>query len=192
MSKFRGPAKWRADGPTRTNTGSSIRGKPISNPILLTEDDEFPIRTPGTGIATLVGTEGVEKQLHLRASAIVRPNSKVNSQNIPSSDVAEPSTAEEPAPVTPPQPSYVPPSPPQRQPAPVRNSTTSKPSGSSEGKPQRKKSSLRSVFGRLFGKKQKTSPSTSPRIPERSDLRVGQHRSVSDSTLAISSLAKKS
>lgn len=177
MSKFRGPAKWRGDEPKRSNTGSSIRGKPISNPILVTEDDEFPIRTPGTSIATPGGAEGVEKELHLRASAIVRPNSKVNSQNIPSSDLAEASIANPTASETPPEPSYAPPSPPQVQQAPVRSSTASKPSGSSEGKPQRKKSSLRSVFGRLFGKKQKISPSTSPQIPERSNLRVGQHRS---------------
>ena len=186
MSRYKGPPKWRVDGPTRTNIGPSIRGKPISNPTLLSEDDEFPIREPGTGIATPLGNEGAEKQLgFLRASTISVPGSKAISRNITLTKVAEPSTPADTEPVTPPQPYYAPPSPPQRQMNPVPSSIASKPSGSSVGKHHRKNSSLRSVFGRLFSKKQKNSPSTSLRIPEKSRSRIDLHRSVRHSNPAV-------
>lgn len=191
MSKFKGSAKWKLEESKRTNAGPSIRGKPISNPIPLTEDDEFPIRTPGAGIATPLGTEGVEGHLQLRASAIFRPASTAHSQNIPASESAEPSTVERTAANTPAQSFHALPFSAHDQSSSVRNSRNSKALGSSDGRPQRKKSSLRSVFGRLFGKKQKINPSTSPRIPERSQLRAGHHRSVSERTCFCVSQLKK-
>ena len=177
MSKFRGSAKWKADTPRRTNTGASIRGKTISHPIPFADDDEFPIREPGTGIATPLGTEGIEKQLHSRASPVTRPRSSVQSDKISEAGLEE-STPER-TPSVPPQPSYSPPAPPHIQPSPLRNSITSVPSGSNEGKPQRKKSSLKSVFGRLFGKKQRNGSASGPRAQGPSSVRAGQHRSVS-------------
>jgi hypothetical protein len=181
MSKFRGSGKWRAEPPRRTNTGMSIRGKTISNPVLVTDDDEFPIRTPGAGIATPLGGEGAEKQLQLRTSANSRPNSKVLSELIESTELAESSRAERTIPSS--QPPRTPSSPPQAQPEPIGLPIASKTSEFSQGKPQRKKSSLRSVFGKLFGKKQRNT--RSPRIPERSSQRQGQHRSVNNHRLYL-------
>lgn len=64
------------------------------------------------------------------------------------------------------------------QPSGLRNSIISVPDAPSINKPQRKKSSLRSVFGKLFGKKRKgSSSSSSNRASGSSDVRAGQHRS---------------
>lgn len=172
MSKIKGSGKWRADPLKRTNTGMSIRGKTISNPVLLTDDDEFPIRTPGASIATPLGTDGPARQAQLRSSANSRPGSQVLSEHLKSTEAGEPSQRERATPSS--QPPRTPPSPPRAQPAPSGAHIAS--NVASEGKAQRKKSSLRSVFGRIFGKKQRNSPS--PRIPERSNLRQDQHRSV--------------
>lgn len=182
MSKFRG-GKWRPDAARRS---PSIRGKTISNPIPLTDDDEFPIRTPGAGIATPLGTEGLEKQLQLRSSSgLTRSDSAVLAENTALTDFAEASRAKTPSP---PQPSYAPPSPPQAQSTLPRDSVVSKPPSPNDAKPQRKKSSLRSVLGRLFGKKAKNGPSPSTNPP---DWKAGQHRSVSDLKSSSGSLANK-
>ena len=172
MSKFRGTGKWRIDGPVRTNTGSSIRGK-ISAPIIA-DDDEFPIRLPGTGIATPLGKDSMEKQLQLRSSAgsgqILQPD-RIASNGIGDAPRASPS---------PPHPSHEPPPPPINQPSVLRTSTASTPSGTNDGKPQRKKSSLGSVFRKIFGgKRRKDSSSSSTAAQGPGGFRAGQHRSVS-------------
>jgi hypothetical protein len=153
MSKFRGPTKWRTDGPVRTNTGSSIRGK-ISAPIIA-DDDEFPIRLPGTSIATPLGKE-----------------------SIASNGIGDSPPRASPPP--PPQPAYEPPPVPTNQASTVRTSVASNGPVSNEGKPQRKKSSLGSVFRKIFGgKKRKDSSSSSTTTQGPGGFRAGQHRSVS-------------
>ena len=171
MSKFKGPPKWKREPIARTNTGLSIRAKGISGPIPLPDDDEFPIRTPGAGIATPLGEDGVEQQPFFRGSVVDRPDSTVlvagntatvdfGAQTVERGDT----------------PSVRPPireSPPiQDRRSLVQASISSKPSASSVGKPERKKSSLKVVLGRLFGRKQKASQ------PTNLTVRAEQHRSV--------------
>ena len=178
MSKFRSPSKWRPDGITRTNTGGSIRGK-IGPPIPIPDDDEFPIRTPGTGIATPLGTGSVEQPLGLRGSTATDRSLQQTgiaasgfTDRPQSASIPAQSSAEEPLRRT-------------TQPSALRNSTASIPSRSSVGKPQRKKSSLRSVLGRLFGKKRKGgSTSSNEKDQSPSGVRADQHRSVSTLFLA--------
>jgi hypothetical protein len=182
MSKFRGPGKWKSEALARTNTGSSIRGK-ISAPIPIVDDDEFPIRSPGSGIATPVGAEGIEKQLQLRSSVLARPESAAMIERSTPTHQGEPAIAEE-GPSTS-QPSFYQPS----------NSATTHTASTavatsvnsippvtslpptSDGKPQRKKSSLRSVFGKLFGRKSRSDANR--RSGDQSEVRAEQHRSVS-------------
>jgi hypothetical protein len=171
MSKFRGAGKWRTEGPVRTNTSSSIRGK-ISAPIIA-DDDEFPIRLPGTGIATPLGKGSMEKQMQLRSSngsvQLLQPN-RIASNGIVDSPRPSPS---------PPQPLHDPPPPPTHQPSALRTSIGSSPSGSNYGKPQRKKSSLGSVFRKLFGGKKRKDSSSSNPTAQGPGGKAGQHRSVS-------------
>jgi hypothetical protein len=171
------------------NTGSSIRGKmffesfyrkfianlprgKISAPIPFpTDDDEFPIRTPGAGIATPLGSEGMETRL--RASIAAELDNTALQTGIPMSNTIDPklsmsSTAGPPQIL-----------PETNHPSALRNSGTSVPSGSSIGKPQRKKSSFRSALSRMFGKKSKNGGSTSPQEQDASGVKAGQHRSVS-------------
>ncbi|KAE9381688.1 hypothetical protein N431DRAFT_491010 [Stipitochalara longipes BDJ] len=171
MSKFRGAGKWRSEGPSRTNTGSSIRGK-ISAPIPI-PDDEFPIRSPGTGIAVPLGTDGVEARL--RASIATELDNTALQTGIPIVSTVDPklpiqSTAGQAQPFREIQ------IPRTNQPSSQRDSGTSVPSGSSMGKPQRKKSSFRSALGRLFGKRSKNG-GTSPPEQGTSGMKAGQHRS---------------
>lgn len=158
------------ESPNRTNTGSTIRGK-ISAPIPIPDDDEFPIRTPGTGIATPLGAEGPEKQL--RTSAIPRRNSSIHpAEGVAVADFVEPAVARSIQNSA--RPSYESPIHQTRKPSPLRNSAGSAvPSKSSNGKPQRKKSTFRSVFGKLFGKKKPNRQSAETTREHR------QHRSVS-------------
>lgn len=177
MSKFRGAPKWRAEGPARTNTGSSIRGKTISQPIPFPDDDEFPIRTPGTGIALPLGADGIER---LRISTTA---SELNNAPHQTGDFTTGTR-------TPPMPRETPPPPPEaqvprtiqghkpNQPSGLRNSVAGVLDAPGIEKPQRKKSSMRSVFGRLFGKKRKDSTSSNMGASGSSDVRAGQHRSV--------------
>jgi hypothetical protein len=149
MSKFRGPGQRRADGPNRTNTRSSIRGK-ISAPIMVA-DDGFPIGMAGTGMTTSLGTDGMERQLQLRSSAV----SAAVQQNRITVDGFGDSTRAEPLSSIPPQPSRESPPPPTNQSLALLVSMASTPSGISIGRTHRKKSSLRFVLGRLFSKTQK-------------------------------------
>ncbi|KAK0119190.1 hypothetical protein ONS96_012254 [Cadophora gregata f. sp. sojae] len=181
MSKFRGTGKWRAEGPARSNTGTSIRGKTISQPIPFPDDDEFPIRTPGSGIALPLGADGIERLRESTATDEI--DSTSHQTGIAVSDYTTGTR-------TPPMPTEPPPPLPEaqvmrniqghrpNQPSGLRNSIASVPDAPSIDKPQRKKSSLRSVFGKLFGKKRKgSSPSSSKRASGTSDVRAGQHRS---------------
>lgn len=169
MSKFKAAPKWKKEPLERTITGASIRAKGISGPIPLPDDDEFPIRTPGTGIATPLGEDGVEKQLFRRESVVDRPDSTVLVPgNTATIDFGGQTIEEGDTPnIRPPVRES---SPPQDRRSVAQASLSSKPA-SSVGKPQRKKSSLKVVLGRLFGRKQKASPSTNPIV------RAEQHRS---------------
>lgn len=170
MSKFRDPAKWKAEGLTRASTGFSIKKESISAPIPRVEDDdEFPIRTPGASIATPLGRTSLDKSIRFptapspRRSAlnISEPIESGRPNKTPSagSDHTNGVIASQP------------------EPSVLRRSIGSAHSNRSPEKPQRKKSTLRSVFGKLFGRKRK---STSPpaRKTDSQDLRA-QHRSVS-------------
>lgn len=168
MSKFRGSGKWKPDGPARTNTGSSIRGR-ISAPIIA-GDDEFPIRLPCAGIAAPLERDSMERQPQLRSSTS-------SGQILQPDRIASPRASPPPA-----QPSHEPP-PPPNQPSALRTSAVSNPLNSNDGKAQRKKSSLGSVFRKIFGtKKRKDSLSSRGGAQGPGDFRAGQHRSVSSST----------
>jgi hypothetical protein len=169
MSKFRASGKWNADAPSRADTGS-IRGKIISNPIPI-EDEDFPIRTPGTGIAIPLGVNGEEQPLRS-----MRASTGPDLENIMERPVGVPADQRESSTLVP----ALPEERTSRRTSPPRISTTSVPSKSSMAAPQRKKSSLRTVFGRIFGKKRKSVASSTARVPSPGgESRTGQHRSVS-------------
>jgi hypothetical protein len=173
MRKFKGAGRKPAT-PSRSNTTSSIRGK-ISAPIpISTADDEFPIRTPGTGIAMPLGQEGLERELRAAPTPLQVETVKQEEADISAPVEEQPRAApSEPPPTVP---SHENPAPQARQVSPLRGSGVSNPSGSSIEKPQRKKSTLRSVLGRLFGKKRKSGSSADG--IHASSPRAGQHRSV--------------
>ncbi|PBP25801.1 hypothetical protein BUE80_DR003270 [Diplocarpon rosae] len=137
-SKPRGVGKRRAEDTARTNTASSVRGKSISQPFPLPHDDEFPIRTPGTGIA-----------LPLDAASAARKSPPPSSE----AQILRYSQGRRP-----------------NQPSGLTNSVASIP-GSNVEISQRKKSSMKSVLGRLFGRKRKDVQ------PPRTAERAEQHRS---------------
>lgn len=162
MSIFWTPGK----APIRSNT---IRGT-IGPPIPKVYDDEFPIRTPGTGIATPIGEKSQEQALGVRASTATDQSTLHG--GIASNDSTNPAEAafipaqliEEPVPRT-------------TQPDALRNSMTSGPSGSSIEKRRRGKRSLRSVLGRLFGKKRRNDSTSGQTDLGPATLRRNQHRS---------------
>jgi hypothetical protein len=160
MSKFKGHGK------SKTNSGSSIRGK-ISHPIPL-QDDEFPIRTPGTGIATPVGSvdfgRGGLISMANTTELDGKPGLAISTFDDKAIGTYTATVTTQPSPEGKLRRSKVS--------STARNSTASGLSAS--GKPQRKKSTLRSVFGRLFGKKSSSVSS----IDGKPDTRE-QHRSVS-------------
>lgn len=142
--------------PPRSRTGESIRGK-ISGPIPI-PDDEFPMRNPGTGIAT----------------STPLPEDNNNDRQWPADQQVMPDTAEAggrgrnvDSVVGPSGPGSIKGSiqrsSPQSQrrtnpPSTLRHSVISENtdrSVTSKDKPQRKKSTLGGVFSRLFGKKKK-------------------------------------
>ncbi|CZT01471.1 hypothetical protein WAI453_006930 [Rhynchosporium graminicola] len=182
MSKFRGAGKWRVEGHARSNTGSSIRAKSISQPIPFPDDDEFPIRTPGSGIALPLSADGTERLRETRANGdidIVAHQTGIAVSDYTTGTRAPPMPTEPPPPLPDAQIMRTIQGHRPNQPSGLRNSITSVPDAPSIEKPQRKKSSLRSVFGKLFGRKKKeTSPSSSERASKASDVRAGQHRSV--------------
>jgi hypothetical protein len=165
MSKFTKTGTWKSETTGRTNTGSTIRGK-ISAPIPIQDDDEFPIRSPGTGIATPLGSrtsDGLEKVM--RGSAISgRESGLTQGENgmgmgMGMGSYVEPTRRIGSSPQASGRPSYNTYRRPEtisamRSPSPIGGAT----SRSVTSKPQRKKSTLRGVFGKLFGKKRKDVP----------------------------------
>ncbi|KAI3534708.1 hypothetical protein CSPX01_11852 [Colletotrichum filicis] len=161
----------------RSLTGQSIRGK-ISGPIPIPSpvDDEFPMRNPGTGIATPL-TEGDMKeqmmhppQAEQRAGSIVSvPHPQPEVSQAPRADsVIAPTgsagsgsgSASSPTSATHATQANTPQS--QRRTNASSNlrysavSASSEQTGASKDRPQRKKSTLRGALGKLFGRKKKT------------------------------------
>ncbi|KAH8815159.1 hypothetical protein F5884DRAFT_166862 [Xylogone sp. PMI_703] len=170
--------------PRRSVTASkSVREKKISAPIPIKDEDGFPIRTPGSGVATsTLGNEHDATQVQLRNSAFTAPrfapyrdgsSSQYSAEPLPQSQRSGVST-HEPLPEIEHQ---------QSNTSQVlrRSSAMSRRSVSMRGRPQRKKSSFRTVVGRIFGKKQKgtsiSSPIGSSDGPPDTGW-AGQHRSV--------------
>ncbi|KAK6227041.1 hypothetical protein QIS74_00596 [Colletotrichum tabaci] len=155
----------------RSLTGQSIRGK-ISGPIPIPSpsDDEFPMRNPGTGIATpLAGGDMKNQQLHLpqaepRAGSIVSVAHPEMSQPPRTDSVVAPTGSAGSDSMSPPT-SGIHAHSPQSQrrtngSSHLRYSAVSASSaqtGGSRDRPQRKKSTLRGALGKLFGRKKKTS-----------------------------------
>ncbi|KAI0013368.1 hypothetical protein F4779DRAFT_640739 [Xylariaceae sp. FL0662B] len=137
--------------PSSGTSAPSIRGK-ISGPIPM--DDEFPMRQPGTGIAH----EGRPRPLESLAED--KPTS-LNPGNTSSEVTREDKTDSGVTPSGPSQASNVSNSP-QRQrrtahSSTLRYSTVSEGTGTGTDtdRPQRKKSTIRSALGKLFGRKKK-------------------------------------
>ncbi|KAH9242924.1 hypothetical protein K456DRAFT_118509 [Colletotrichum gloeosporioides 23] len=149
-----------SSAPSATNrsmTGQSIRGKisgpiPIPNPI----DDEFPMRNPGTGIATppVVGSTVATPQPEVSQpprteSVVVPPGTGSTSGSSPTAASHANSHSNSPQS--------------QRRTNVSSNlrystvSAASEQTGASKERPQRKKSTLRGALGKLFGRKKKGS-----------------------------------
>ncbi|KAG9238379.1 hypothetical protein BJ875DRAFT_57876 [Amylocarpus encephaloides] len=175
MSKFRGSGKWKSDGPSRMNTGSSIRGR-IGPPIPISDDDDFPIREPGAGIAIPLGADGQELRVPMRASTGADLESiKERHAVIVGTSVEPPGFESTTVPAQPPHGG----SSSHTTPPSASRDSMSTPSKSIMATPQRKKSSLRSVLGRLFGKKHKSDSTSGAGAPSsHHKARAGQHRSA--------------
>ncbi|KAI9166944.1 hypothetical protein HJFPF1_03059 [Paramyrothecium foliicola] len=160
-------------GMVRSKTGQeSIRGRisspiPIPNPL----DEEFPMRNPGTGIATTTGSEAADGKPQPQQ---LRPENGGPAMAPPHVPPAVPPAVPPPAPgtssaspdsdapaPTPVRVSMAQSTPPRRATTSAfRHSTISVESGqtgSTKAQPQRKKSTLRGALGKLFGRKKKTS-----------------------------------
>jgi hypothetical protein len=162
MSKFTKTGTWKSETTGRTNTGSTIRGK-ISAPIPIQDDDEFPIRSPGTGIATPLGSrtsDGLEKVM--RGSAISGRESGLtqvdNGMGMGMGSYVEPTRRIGSSPQASGRPSYNT----YRRPETISAMRSPSPIGATSrsvtSRPQRKKSTLKGVLGKLFGKKRKDMP----------------------------------
>lgn len=163
---------------------ANVRGKIISAPIPIpnpADDDEFPMRRPGTGLATPLGNEGVSKLLvpPERASTL-DPQTMTASQQF-SSEVVPEERLETPLQADPVFASDTSDSPAQGR----TNSNTLRYSTISHGTdtdqsrtaPQRKRSTLRSTLGRLFGRRK--SPSSLGTQRKSSSGSAEQRQSVS-------------
>ncbi|KAG4027254.1 hypothetical protein MFRU_031g00040 [Monilinia fructicola] len=155
MSKIPKAGTWKSEASGRTNTGSTVRGR-ISAPIPIRDDDEFPIRSPGTGIATPLGSlhsDGIEKVM--RGSAI-SGHSALAHGDIGMGSYIEPSRRTGSTPIPSNRPSYN---------APSRltedfsvhgcSSPVGRASESIISKPARKQSTFKGVLSKIFGKKRK-------------------------------------
>ncbi|KAK1985369.1 hypothetical protein LZ30DRAFT_584302 [Colletotrichum cereale] len=171
MGLFKSPNQTPAPGALpRSLTGQSIRGK-ISGPIPIPSpsDDEFPMRNPGTGIATpLAAADMKEQQLfppqaEPRAGSIVSvaqpevtPAPRTDSVVAPARSAGSRSTSPPPSGTHGTSPQS------QRRTNVSSNlrysavSVSSEQTGESRDRPQRKKSTLRGALGKLFGRKKKT------------------------------------
>lgn len=179
MKKFKA-AGWKPVVPSRSNTTSSIRGR-ISAPIphgptaAAAVDEEFPLRTPGTSVAAPLGHDGLGLQLGAPPAPLQADTTQYERGDIPAG-AERPSKAVSSVPSSA-VPSHETPISQARQASPLPGSGVSNPSASSIEKPQRKKSTLKSVLGRLFGKKRKSASSVN--VGREDSPRAGQHRSVS-------------
>lgn len=187
----------------------SIRGK-ISGPIPIPsplEEEEFPIRNPGTGIASPTpldeneAEEHRQRQLQPPATGTSIASGVTASQaEVPQATVPEPPSSPPPAPPSGPSPTSAAggstvtgpeSSPSQRSPkrhrtnpsSTLRYSTVSNVSTDSpahqNGRPERKKSTLRGALSKLFGRKKKEGSQGSVSTTERLSALGGasQHRS---------------
>ncbi|KAI1341544.1 hypothetical protein F5Y15DRAFT_359565 [Xylariaceae sp. FL0016] len=145
MGLFKSPSTAGRVRPGQQNASNAdLRGR-ISGPIPI--DDEFPMRNPGTGIAH----EGPP----IRNVTPPERVSTVPSANTPP-DVAREDRAVSMAPSGPSQVSYNTPSPQQKRTnhsSALRSSTVS--DATNADGPQRKKSTLKSALGKLFGRSKK-------------------------------------
>ncbi|KAM0819578.1 hypothetical protein AB5N19_05394 [Seiridium cardinale] len=135
---------------------SNIRGKVISGPIPIpnpADDDEFPMRQPGTGLATPLGNEG--------ASKLLVPPERSSTLETDSTTGPGPKAMHEERTGTPLRPAPKQTSDTSGSPAQGRTTSTLRYSTVSTGTdtdqsrsaPQRKKSTLRGTLSRLFGRK---------------------------------------
>ncbi|KAK6603107.1 hypothetical protein H4I96_05875 [Botrytis cinerea] len=186
MSKFTKSGTWKTEATGRTNTGSTIRGK-ISAPIPIQDDDEFPIRSPGTGIATPLGSlnsDGIEKVM--RGSAISGRDSALAHGDTGTGSYIEPPRRIGTSPLPSDRPSYNAPS--RRTEdysIPRSSSPVGRPSGSILSKPARKKSTFKGVFGKIFGKKKKDAANRKQSVGA---LQSEQHHRSDPSALSRSPL----
>ncbi|KAL0938987.1 uncharacterized protein CTRU02_205597 [Colletotrichum truncatum] len=160
----------------RSMTGQSIRGKisgpiPIPNPV----DDEFPMRNPGTGIATPVtGGDMREQQMHppqvdpAARSTVSVPRPEVL-QPPRTDSVVAPSGSGSTSTSSPTSATHAHSNSPQSQRRTNASSNlrysvvsaSSEQTGASKDRPQRKKSTLRGALGKLFGRKKKNGSQSS-------------------------------
>ncbi|TGO07328.1 hypothetical protein BTUL_0291g00020 [Botrytis tulipae] len=186
MSKFTKAGTWKTETSGRTNTGSTIRGK-ISAPIPIQDDDEFPIRSPGTGIATPLGSlnsDGIDKVM--RGSAISGRDSALAHGDIGTGSYVEPPRRMGTTPLPSDRPSYNAPS--RRTEdysVPRSSSPVGRPSDSILSKPARKKSTFKGVFGKIFGKKKKDASNKKQSVGA---LQSEQHHRSDPSALSRSPL----
>ncbi|KAK1600409.1 uncharacterized protein LY79DRAFT_664699 [Colletotrichum navitas] len=172
MGLFKSPNQSSAPGVLpRSQTGQSIRGK-ISGPIPIPtpSDDEFPMRNPGTGIATPLAAAADMKEQQLlppqaepRAGSIV---SVVHPEVTPAprtDSVVAPARSARSRSASPPASTTHGNSPQSQRRTNISTnlrysavSASSEQTGESRDRPQRKKSTLRGALGKLFGRKKKT------------------------------------
>ncbi|KAB8299292.1 hypothetical protein EYC80_001369 [Monilinia laxa] len=158
MSEISKAGTWKSEVSGRTNTGPTVRGR-ISAPIPIRDDDEFPIRSPGTGIATPLGSlnsDGIEKVM--RGSAI-SGHSALAHGDIGMGSYIEPSRRIGTTPIPSNRPSYNAPSRLTEDYSVHRSSSpVGRPLESIISKPARKKSTFKGVLGKIFGKKRRDAP----------------------------------
>jgi hypothetical protein len=173
MIKSKDMGGWKSDEPIQIDTGSSIRAKTISNPIPFPNDDEFPFRSHRPTISLTREPEYDEKQMQLESSALIE------SQCVPCEDEKNAFPDSKSIEATPSQPSYAPPPPLTIEPTHVRISTTAASLNFVVERPKKKKTSLRAVFGKFFGKKNRDSLPPKKRDKDTGNVQAEQHRSVS-------------
>lgn len=154
--------------PSRSNTSVTIKKETISAPIPIPDDDEFPIRTPGASIATPLGDDSDNRRISFHEPASPRRSiaEVIQAETVGREQVSSPLSQQfEDAPQVQ-----------VEQERTKRRSTSSQRSRTSLVKPERKKSTLKSVLGKLFGRKRKGSGLTASK--RGSTVTSTQHRSV--------------
>ncbi|CAL3962025.1 unnamed protein product [Diplocarpon coronariae] len=157
MSRHRhGPGKRSADATARTSTASAVRGKRVSPPFPSPQHgDESPLTASGTGTGTALPRHADGTPTPRTSPAA----SEYDSPHPPARAVGDFSgTRPPPA-------------------APVPRASRGPGPGSGVEKSQKRKASVKSVLGRLFGRRRKSSPPpgrAGPAEPHRSDPSVRQ------------------